>query len=111
MHLSITYFIKKRNLKLINAQQAENQLKDDDLKGWNDILVRVKQHLTPESVLFRHAVRLSIVLFIGYVFIQVTHIAYGYWILLTALFVCQPNFNATKRRLYLRIDGSRVMLF
>ncbi|MGL5403956.1 MAG: FUSC family membrane protein, partial [Acinetobacter sp.] len=50
----------ERNLKLINAQQAENQLKDDDLKGWNDILVRVKQHLTPESVLFRHAVRLSI---------------------------------------------------
>ena len=96
----------ERNLKLINAQQAENQLKDDDLKGWNDIIVRVKQHLTPESVLFRHAVRLSIVLFIGYVFIQVTHIAYGYWILLTALFVCQPNFNATKRRLYLRIVGT-----
>ncbi|ENW80188.1 MULTISPECIES: YccS family putative transporter [unclassified Acinetobacter] len=98
----------ERNLKLINAQQAENQLKDDDLKGWNDILVRVKQHLTPESVLFRHAVRLSIVLFIGYVFIQVTHIAYGYWILLTALFVCQPNFNATKRRLYLRIVGTLI---
>ncbi len=98
----------ERNLKLINAQQAENQLKDDDLKGWNDIIVRVKQHLTPESVLFRHAVRLSIVLFIGYVFIQVTHIAYGYWILLTALFVCQPNFNATKRRLYLRIVGTLI---
>ena len=98
----------ERNIQLINAQQAENQLKDDDLKGWNDIMVRVKQHLTPESVLFRHAVRLSIVLFIGYIFIQLTHIAYGYWILLTALFVCQPNFNATKRRLYLRIVGTLI---
>ena len=96
------------NIQLINAQQAENQLKDDDLKGWNDMMVRVKQHLTPESVLFRHAVRLSIVLFIGYIFIQLTHIAYGYWILLTALFVCQPNFNATKRRLYLRIVGTLI---
>ena len=75
----------ERDLQLINAQQTEHQLKDDDLKGWNDIFVRVKQHLTPESVLFRHAVRLSIVLFIGYIFIQVTNIAYGYWILLTAL--------------------------
>ena len=74
----------ERDLQLINAQQTEHQLKDDDLKGWNDIFVRVKQHLTPESVLFRHAVRLSIVLFIGYIFIQVTNIAYGYWILLTA---------------------------
>lgn len=98
----------ERNLKQINAQSAEKQLKDDDLKGWNDIIVRVKQHLTPESVLFRHAVRLSIVLFIGYLFIQLTNIAYGYWILLTALFVCQPNFNATKRRLYLRIIGTLV---
>ena len=100
----------ERNIQLINAQQAENQLKDDDLKGWNDMMVRVKQHLTPESVLFRHAVRLSIVLFIGYIFIQLTHIAYGYWILLTALFVCQPNFNATKRRLYLRIVGTLIGL-
>ena len=96
----------ERNLKLINTQQLENQLRDDDLKGWNDILVRVKQHLSPESGLFRHAVRLSIVLFIGYLIIQLTNIAYGYWILLTALFVCQPNFNATKRRLYLRIIGT-----
>ena len=98
----------ERDLQLINAQQTEHQLKDDDLKGWNDIFVRVKQHLTPESVLFRHAVRLSMVLFIGYIFIQVTNIAYGYWILLTALFVCQPNFNATKRRLYLRIVGTLI---
>ncbi|CAM4369014.1 YccS family putative transporter [Acinetobacter dispersus] len=98
----------ERNLQKINAQHTESQLKDDDLKGWNDIMVRVKQHLTPESVLFRHAVRLSIVLFIGYLFIQLTNIAYGYWILLTALFVCQPNFNATKRRLYLRIVGTLV---
>ncbi|WP_151790363.1 YccS family putative transporter [Acinetobacter junii] len=98
----------ERDLQLINAQQTEHQLKDDDLKGWNDIFVRVKQHLTPESVLFRHAVRLSIVLFVGYIFIQVTNIAYGYWILLTALFVCQPNFNATKRRLYLRIVGTLI---
>ncbi|QNH51849.1 TIGR01666 family membrane protein [Acinetobacter venetianus] len=98
----------ERNLQLINAKQAENQLKDDDLKGVNDIIIRVKQHLSPESVLFRHAVRLSIVLFIGYVFIQLTNISYGYWILLTALFVCQPNFNATKRRLYLRIIGTLI---
>ncbi|NAR76639.1 TIGR01666 family membrane protein [Acinetobacter haemolyticus] len=98
----------ERNLVLDNAQQPEHQLKDDDLKGMKDIVVRIKQNLTPESVLFRHAVRLSIVLFIGYLFIQMTNIAYGYWILLTALFVCQPNFNATKRRLYLRIIGTLV---
>ena len=96
----------ERHIKYDQSKQIENQLKDDDLKGWDDIFSRIKQHLTPESVLFRHAIRVSIVLFIGYVFVQITQIEYGYWVLLTALFVSQPNFNATKRRLRLRIIGT-----
>lgn len=98
----------ERHMNFDKAKHIENQLKDDDLKGWDDIVIRIKQHLTPESVLFRHAVRVSIVLFIGYIFVQLTNIQYGYWILLTALFVSQPNFNATKRRLHLRIIGTLV---
>lgn len=98
----------ERNIALDKVKQIDHQLKDDDLKGWNDIIVRIRQNLTPESVLFRHAVRLSVVLFVGYIFVQTTGIQYGYWILLTALFVCQPNFNATKRRLRLRIVGTLV---
>ncbi|MBU3847473.1 MAG: TIGR01666 family membrane protein [Candidatus Acinetobacter avistercoris] len=96
----------ERYIKLDKSKHIENQLKDDDLKGWEDITSRIKQNLTPESVLFRHAIRVSIVLLIGYIFVQVTHIEYGYWVLLTALFVSQPNFNATKRRLRLRILGT-----
>ena len=96
----------ERHIKYDQSKNFENQLKDDDLKGWDDIVIRIKQNLTPESVLFRHAIRVSIVLFIGYVFVQLTNIEYGYWILLTALFVSQPNFNATKRRLRLRIIGT-----
>ncbi|MBF7683487.1 TIGR01666 family membrane protein [Acinetobacter sp. B5B] len=110
-----------KNLKSIDSQlrnleteqsittqemQKESLLKDDDLKGWSDILSRVKQNFTPESVLFRHAIRVSLVLFCSYLFIQATNIHYGFWVLLTALFVSQPNFNATKRRLRLRISGT-----
>ena len=98
----------ERHIKFDKAKHIEHQLKDDDLKGWDDMVIRIKQHLTPESVLFRHAIRVSIVLLIGYIFVQVTNIEYGYWILLTALFVSQPNFNATKRRLRLRIVGTLV---
>jgi len=96
----------ERNIKLDKNKYIENQLKDDDLKGWQDIVVRIKQNLTPESVLFRHAIRVSMVLLVGYIFVQITDIQYGYWVLLTALFVSQPNFNATKRRLRLRILGT-----
>ena len=96
----------ERNIKLDKNKYCETQLKDDDLKGWQDIVVRIKQNLTPESVLFRHAIRVSLVLLVGYIFVQLTQIQYGYWVLLTAVFVSQPNFNATKRRLRLRILGT-----
>lgn len=96
----------ERHIQLDKNRHIEQQLRDDDLKGWEDIRIRIKQNLTPESVLFRHAIRVSIVLLIGYGFIQLTNIDYGYWVLLTALFVSQPNFNATKRRLRLRIWGT-----
>lgn len=111
------------NLRAIDAQLAtieseqalaaperdiENRLLDDRLTGFSDIWQRLKRNLTPESALFRHAVRMSVVLCVGYAFIQFTGLKHGYWILLTSLFVCQPNYSATRRRLALRIIGTLV---
>lgn len=110
-----------RNLRAIDAQlaslaseqqlfetplQSEHHLSRDTLRGWSDIRLRLSRHLTPASPLFRHAIRMSLVLCIGYAFIQITGLQRGYWILLTSLFVCQPNYNATRRRLALRIGGT-----
>ncbi|WP_200553135.1 YccS family putative transporter [Kosakonia sp. LAM2021] len=111
------------NLRAIDAQLAtiesgqpqpslsndtENQLSDDSLSSFNDIWQRLRNNLTPESALFRHAVRMSVVLCIGYAFIQITGLQHGYWILLTSLFVCQPNYNATRHRLTLRVIGTLI---
>ncbi|AFJ47558.1 YccS family putative transporter [Shimwellia blattae] len=110
-----------KNLRAIDAQLAtveseqalaapagstENTLADDSLHGMSDIWLRLSRNFTPESALFRHAVRMSVVLSIGYAFIQITGMQHGYWILLTSLFVCQPNYNATRHRLALRIVGT-----
>ncbi|CAM7653863.1 YccS family putative transporter [Phytobacter diazotrophicus] len=109
------------NLRAIDAQLAsiesgqpqtaqknetENLLADDSLHGLSDIWLRLRNNLTPESALFRHAVRMSVVLCAGYAIIQITGLHHGYWILLTSLFVCQPNYNATRHRLTLRIAGT-----
>lgn len=51
---------------------------------------------------------MSLVLCVGYAIIQITGMNHGYWILLTSLFVCQPNYNATRHRLALRIIGTLV---
>lgn len=91
---------------LASGQVEENSLSDDRLTGWSDIRLRISRHLTPQSALFRHAIRMSVVLCVGYAFIQLTGMQHGYWILLTSLFVCQPNYNATRRRLALRIVGT-----
>lgn len=109
------------NLKAIDTQlasiESEHVLKEGDtphdqtlssegLTGWGDIRLRLSRHLSPESPLFRHAVRMSLLLCLGYGIIQATGVQHGYWILLTSLFVCQPNYSATRRRLALRIIGT-----
>ncbi len=88
------------------GNEVENQLADDSMHGFSDIWLRLSRHFSPESALFRHAVRMSVVLCVGYAFIQITGMHHGYWILLTSLFVCQPNYNATRHRLALRILGT-----
>lgn len=88
------------------GNEAENLLADDSMHGFSDIWLRLSRHFSPESALFRHAVRMSVVLCVGYAFIQITGMHHGYWILLTSLFVCQPNYNATRHRLALRILGT-----
>ncbi len=101
-------------LATIESEQAlaapqndiENRLADDKLTGFGDIWLRLTRNLTSDSALFRHAVRMSVVLCVGYAFIQLTGLQHGYWILLTSLFVCQPNYSATRRRLALRIAGT-----
>ncbi|MBU3847472.1 MAG: TIGR01666 family membrane protein [Candidatus Acinetobacter avistercoris] len=98
----------EQHIKHDHDKSLDHQLNDDDLKGWSDIVIRVRQNLTPESILFRHAIRLSTVLFVGYILVEITNIPSGFWILLTSVFVCLPNFNATKRRLYLRILGTFI---
>lgn len=110
-----------RNLKAIDDQlisiaseqllnnlwlNSDTHLSQEGLTGWQDVKVRLTRHLSPKSALFRHAVRMSVVLCVGYAFIVLTGMDRGYWILLTCLFVCQPNYAATKKRLAMRIMGT-----
>ncbi|MGS3149999.1 YccS family putative transporter [Aeromonas sanarellii] len=70
------------------------------------LLALVRQHLTPNSMVFRHALRLSLGLVVGYGILQAFSLDKGYWILLTVLFVCQPSYSATRRRLVQRMLGT-----
>ncbi len=68
--------------------------------------VRLRVLLSPKHTLFRHAVRLTLCLVIGYALMVAFAIPKGTWIPLTALFVCQRSYVATRQRLTQRIIGT-----
>lgn len=89
------------------SQHHDNlNLLDDDIHGVQDLWLKIKQHLTPKSALFRHAVRIAFVFAVGYSISLLPFAKNGYWILLTSLFVCQISYFATKSRLKLRTLGT-----
>ncbi|OCQ52085.1 Inner membrane protein YccS [Photorhabdus australis subsp. thailandensis] len=98
--------IRSGQCNFTKERRDETQLSDEPLTGLRDICLRISRHLTPQSALFRHAIRMSVLLCCGYAMIQLLDLQRGYWILLTSLFVCQPNYSATRRRLALRIIGT-----
>ena len=71
-----------------------------------NMMMRLRLALTRRNPTFRHAVRLSIALVVGYLLLQMLDPAQGFWILLTTVFVCRPTFGATRRILRQRIIGT-----
>ncbi|BDP32059.1 TPA: TIGR01666 family membrane protein [Vibrio vulnificus] len=95
------------NISNPDAEKLEENLLDDTnphtLKA---MFQRIRANFNKDSMLFRHAIRMAIALTAGYGVIYGFEIERGYWILLTTLFVCQPNYSATKQKLVARIAGT-----
>ncbi|USA52324.1 YccS family putative transporter [Acinetobacter sp. C32I] len=97
-----------QNIEQLSPQQHQDHLNllDDDIQGVQDLILKIKQQLSPQSALFRHAVRLAVIFAVGYAISLLPFAQNGYWILLTSLFVCQITYFATKSRLKLRTIGT-----
>lgn len=95
-----------RHLEQAGNNTERAQIHTAQITGFGNILYAIRSNLTFQSQLFRHAVRLSIVVLICCAIIEFLQLDRGYWILLTAVFVCQPNYSATKLRLKQRIVGT-----
>ncbi|MGR5166228.1 YccS family putative transporter [Vibrio astriarenae] len=89
-----------------NVAQEDDQLADTDPHTLKAMWLRIKANFNKDSILFRHAVRLSVALSLGYGVIQFLNLERGYWVLLTTLFVCQPNYSATRQKLTSRVIGT-----
>ncbi|WP_301098716.1 YccS family putative transporter [Otariodibacter sp.] len=87
-----------------NQQTA--RLIPENISNFRDMIQAIKNQCNLDSPLFRHAIRLSAVVFISAVIAEIFYVEQAYWILLTALLVCQPNYSATKKRLVQRVIGT-----
>ena len=92
------------------ADATDSNLLDRAPRNLKEMWTRLRTQLTPTSLLFRHALRLSMALTVGYATLHAIHASQGYWIILTTLFVCQPSYGATRRKLGQRIIGTAIGL-
>ena len=60
------------------------------------------------SSIFRHALRLSIVVLLGYLLGSYFSVQNAYWILLTIVVIMRPNYGLTKQRTRKRIIGTLI---
>nr|WP_314742015.1 YccS family putative transporter [uncultured Haemophilus sp.] len=89
------------------SQHLSYRLLAENVSGFRNMWQAVLSHCTLSSQLFRHAIRLSIVVGICSAIVPIFNLdTKGYWIFLTAIFVCQPNYAATKKRLGQRVIGT-----
>jgi uncharacterized membrane protein YccC len=66
----------------------------------------LRENLTLDSAIFRHALRLGISLTIGSILYRLTDLPMGYWVTLTIMLVLKPNLGATYQRFFQRVGGT-----
>ncbi len=70
---------------------------------------QLRENLTLKSTLFRHAVRMAVVMGIGYALSLVINVGtHSYWILLTIMVILKPGFSLTKQRNFQRLIGTII---
>lgn len=104
--LSIERFIKEKEGKQYfsnRAKEAEKFLtsQEYDLKTLLD-------NLDFKSPIFRHSLRLMVVLVAGFFLGRIFHFQNAYWILLTTLVIMRPGYALTRDRFKQRLYGTLI---
>ncbi|UJF25066.1 YccS family putative transporter [Suttonella sp. R2A3] len=89
----------------------DQRIASQDALTWQVAWRRVRDQLNRGSGVFRHAVRVAVLAFVSSVIVHLFDLHLGYWIFLTALFVLQPNYSATQKRMAQRIIGTLFGVF
>ncbi|MEO2061488.1 MAG: FUSC family membrane protein [Christiangramia sp.] len=106
--------------KIMNIDRVLRNLKDQRKLKLKE--KEVRDFLTPQdyswkvlsnnfnfdSAIFRHSIRMSLVVVIGYLIGVYFSVQNAYWILLTIIVIMRPNYGLTKQRTKNRIIGTLI---
>lgn len=106
LSMMIRNLIRSNELLQRSNEIAANAPTPKLAKDTRTLFQRLKEQLSFQHPRMRHAIRMSVCFMIGYAISEGFHMAKGEWIVLTSLFVCQPSFSETRRRLFQRVLGT-----
>lgn len=99
--------LSRSNASLQNLEEGyQRTLAPRLAKDNRTIGQRFRDQMKWDHPRMRHAMRLSLCFLVGFTLSEGFEIAKGEWIILTSLFVCQPSYSETRRRLFQRIMGT-----
>lgn len=70
---------------------------------------KLRENITVKSTLFRHSIRMAIMMGLGYLVSLTFDVgSHSYWILLTIMVILKPGFSLTKERNFQRLIGTVI---
>ncbi|MES1214857.1 MAG: FUSC family membrane protein [Bacteroidota bacterium] len=100
LHLYTTYDKKK-------IKTTDGRINFDGYINTQNITWELlRDNLTLNSNIFRHALRVSIATIAGYIISRFLSVGHSYWILLTIIVILKPTYSLTKKRNYERLLGT-----
>jgi uncharacterized membrane protein (TIGR01666 family) len=103
---AVERFLRNREEKSLLSNRAKEAEKFLTSQEYN--LKTLQDNLDLKSPIFRHALRLTVVLVAGFFLGRIFHFQNAYWILLTSLVIMRPGYALTRDRYKQRLYGTLI---
>lgn len=102
--------IEKALAGYLNLEEFKHKHKEIEkfLTPQNYRLGVLVENMNFSSIAFRHALRLSLTILVGFIIGKLLPLQNGYWILLTIVVIMRPGYGLTKKRSFERIFGTVI---
>jgi uncharacterized membrane protein YgaE (UPF0421/DUF939 family) len=101
----VLWYFNRKTSSAVDRADAQQEIEAETRK--NPLRGLLEQH-TLKSIVFRHALRLSVATAIALAIYKYFRIEHGYWLIITVLVIVKPIFADTRKRALERVLGSVV---